>query len=354
MTTALAILMGALALAALAFWILAIRLSYRVERLRKPDLPKPRLVYTNIFATAFWPGANAGAEEKKLQPQLRLRLIAALGCLLTMAIVSFALPLMAQEDKLIATSSGPAITWEHDPGTTLSYVRSNQNGSKPERILVHVAAPDELHVAKMVAPCTDAAYVTAKFFRPGDAVSQLVGGRLQRDSSQLPQAWLDAQAPGELLVRLGDPAAKPAETHAMPIKPWRMYDFDLAEFALHGPRNKTDFTFGLAMAWPDTAPPLVQILGQANAKFLYTSDKGTKNHFRISGPAFTDPVLGDRGGEIITDSKYGHVIEARLGRPNHSGYDNFLLRLTAVATGAEGEAAWKNALAAHWANCPAE
>ncbi len=354
MVTALAIGMGLLAIAALAFWILAIRLSYRIERLRKPDLPKPRLVYTNIFATAFWPGANAGPEEKKLQPQLRLRLIAALGCLLTMAIVSFALPLLAQEDKLVASSSGPIIAWEHETGTTLSYVRSNQNGSKLERIIVHVAASDELHVAKMVAPCTDAAYVTAKFFRPGEEVSQLVGGRLQRDSTQLPQAWLQVKPPGELLVRLGDPSAPPAETHLIPPRPWRMYDFDLAEFALHGPRAKADFAFGLAMAWPDTAPPVVQILGEAKAKFLYSSDKGAKNHFRISGPAFTDPVLGDRGGEIITDSKYGHVIEARLGRPNHSGYDNFLLRLTGVATGSEGEATWKNALAAHWANCPAE
>ena len=50
----------------------------------------------------------------------------------------------------------------HAIGTTLSYIRSNQNGSEPERILVHIPAPNQIHVAKMVAPCTDAAYVTAR------------------------------------------------------------------------------------------------------------------------------------------------------------------------------------------------
>lgn len=351
MVTLIAIVMGLLALAALAFWILAIRLSYRIERLRKPDLPKPRLVYTNIFSTAFSSGPG-GPEEKKLQPQLRLRLLSALACLLVMAGLSFALPLLGQNEKPIASSSGPIITWEHEPGTTLSYIRSNQNGTKPERILVHVAAVGELHVAKMVDRCTDAAYVTAKFFSSGD-ISQLVGGRLQKDGTQLPQAWLEATPEG-LNVRVGNASSAPIETHPVPPRPWRMYDFDLAEFALHGPRATTDFTFGLAMAWPDTAPPLVQILGQANAKFLYSSDGAKRNHFRISGPAFTDPVLGDRGGELITDAKYGHVIEARFGRANHSGYDNFLLKLTALQSGAEGEKAWKDALAAHWANCPPE
>ena len=44
----------------------------------------------------------------------------------------------------------------------------------------------------------------------------------------------------------------------------------------------------------------------------------------------------------------------RFGRPNHSNYDNFLLKLTATAEGAAGEQVWKETLAAHWANCPAE
>ena len=352
MVTALSIGLGLLALAALAFWILAIRLSYRIERLRRPDLPKPRLVYTNIFATAFWTPPAADPQEKKLQAELRTRLIAALACLLVMAAFSFALPLLPSDRIAAAQPSGPPPV--HAVGTTLTYIRSNQNGAKPEHILVHIPALNAIHVAKMVAPCTDAAYVTAIVDPSTNETTALVGGRLQRDATQLPQAFLTLDPARKLIVRLGDPASEPAETPDAPPAPWRMYDFDLAEFALLGPREPKSFTFGLAMAWPDGPPPIIRILGAANAKFLYTSDSGARHHFQVSGPAFTDPNIGDRGGELITDSKFGHVIEARFGRPNHSGYDNFLLKLTATAEGADGEKIWNDAIAAHWANCPAE
>jgi hypothetical protein len=353
MITAVAIVMGLLALTALAFWILAIRLSYRIERLRKPDLPKPRMVYTNIFATAFASPATASAEEKKLQPQLRARLITALACLLVMAGLSFALPLLPGEPGAIqqAATTPP----NHPTGTTLFYIRSNQSGSLPEQIIMHVAAPNEVHVAKMVSPCTDAAYVTAVFNPATSEATRLVGGRLRKDGTQLPQAWLDFDyAARRLDIRLGDPASEPVETHTAPVAPTRVYDFDLAEFALFGPRAPKDFAFGFVMTWPDGTSPVLRIPGEVKAQFLYSSDKGAKNHYRLGGPAFTDPVLGDRGGEMITDAQYGHVIEARFGRPNHTGYDNFLLKLTGVTTGAEGETAWKNALAAHWQNCPPE
>lgn len=353
MVTALSIGLGLLALASLVFWILAIQISYRIERIRQPDLPKPRLVYTNIFATAFWTPPAANPAEKKLQGDLRHRLIAALSCLLVMAGFSFVLPVLSVEQPAIAAApSGPPPV--HAVGTTLSYIRSNQSGTQPETILVHIPAPNQIHVAKMVAPCTDAAYVTATADPATNEITTLVGGRLQRDASQLPQAFLMLDATRKLVVRFGDPASEPAETLEAPPAPWRMYDFDLAEFALLGPREPKSFNFGLALAWPDGPPPLVRGLGQANAKFLYSSDSGAKHHFRISGSAFNDAVVGDRGGELITDAKYGHVIEARFGRPNHSNYDNFLLKVTGVTEGESGIKVWTDALAAHWANCAPE
>ncbi len=108
------------------------------------------------------------------------------------------------------------------------------------------------------------------------------------------------------------------------------------------------------MAWPDGTSPVLRILGAVNAKFLYSSDNGAKDHYRLSGPAFTDPVIGDRGGELIADAKTGHVIEARFGRPNHTGYDNFMLRLIESTPAPAGAEAWRKALADHWRNCPAE
>ena len=48
------------------------------------------------------------------------------------------------------------------------------------------------------------------------------------------------------------------------------------------------------------------------------------------------------------------AIEAHFGRPNHTGYANFQLKLIAAASAPQGAAVWRKALSDHWANCPAE
>jgi hypothetical protein len=126
----------------------------------------------------------------------------------------------------------------------------------------------------------------------------------------------------QIPARAGEGAGD-AEIHPAPLAPWRIYDFDLAEFALFGPHDHKDFSFGFVMAWPDGTSPTLRILGAVNAKFLYSSDEGAKDHYRLSGPAFTDPVIGNRGGELIADARSGHVIEARFGRPNRRIGDLF-------------------------------
>lgn len=352
MAVVLLIVVGLLGVAGIVMWILAICLSYRIERQRDGDRPAPGLVMTNMFKSAFYSPPNDTADPK-LRRQAQIYIYAALGCMVAMAASSFALPVIAvqQTSAITATPTPPP-----DPtGTTLAYIRSNQDGTLPEFIYMHVVSPTEVHVAKMVSPCTDAAYVTGKFDPVTREATQLVGGRLNRESGQTPQVWLTfLPETRKLEVRFGKPDAAPMETHDAPPAPWRMYDFDLAEFALFGAHVPKDFSFGFAMAWPDGTSPALRILGAASAKFLYSSDKGTKNHFRLSGPAFTDPVVGDRGGEMITDAKLGHIIDARFGRPNHTEYANFMLKLVAATPAPQGEAVWRKALSDHWANCPAD
>ena len=307
---------------------------------------------TNMFRSAFWAPIDDKADPK-LRRQLQIYIYGALGCMLVMAAGTFALPLLAVQENTQKVEAPPAPI---DPtGTTLSYIRSNQDGTLPEFVYVHAVSPTEVHVAKMVSPCTDAAYVTGVFDPVTHEATQLVGGRLNRESGQTPQVWLTfLPETRKMEVRFGAPDATIEEEHVAPVAPWRMYDFDLAEFALFGPRETKSFTFGFAMAWPDGTSPALRILGEVKADFLYTSDKGARNHFRIGGPAFTDPLIGNRGGEMITDAKLGHVIEAHFGRPNHTEYANFQLKLISAAPAPEGDAVWRKALSDHWANCPAE
>jgi hypothetical protein len=55
---------------------------------------------------------------------------------------------------------------------------------------------------------------------------------------------------------------------------------------------------------------------------------------------------------MIADARSGHVIEARFGRPNHPGYDNFMLKVTEAAPPPAGAETWRRVLAEHWSNCP--
>ncbi len=352
MAVALLVVLGLLAIAGIVMWSLAIRISYRVEQQRDGGASPRALAMTNMFRSAFWAPADDKADPK-LRRQLQVYIYAALGCMIVMAAGSFALPLLAAQERPPQAKAPPP---PYDPtATTLTYVRSNQDGTLPEFVYVHPVSATEVHVAKMVAPCTDAAYVTGVFDPATREATQLVGGRLNREGGQTPQIWLDfTPTDRKLLVRTGDPKSAPMETHDAPPAPWRMYDFDLAEFALFGPRETKDMNFGFAMAWPDGTSPVLRILGGVTAKFLYSSDNGTRNHFRISGTAFNDPLIGDRGGEMVTDATTGHVVEARFGRPNHTTYANFQLKLISATPAPEGDAVWKKALADHWANCPAE
>ena len=95
MPTFIAILASILALAALAAWILAIRVSYRIERLRTPGAPR-RLIFTNVIAGLFR-STTSTPEEDPLRKQLRFRLTIAIACFIALGALSFSLPLLAPQ-----------------------------------------------------------------------------------------------------------------------------------------------------------------------------------------------------------------------------------------------------------------
>ena len=256
MAVVLLVILGLLAVAGLVMWILAIRISYRVEQQRDGGKARPALAMTNMFRSAFWAPVDDKADPN-LRRKLQVYIYAALGCMMVMAAGSFALPLLAVQEKAQAAQAPPTPA---DPtGTTLTYIRSNQDGTIPEFVYVHIVSPTEVHVAKMVSPCTDAAYVTGVFDPATHEATHLVGGRLNREGGQTPQVWLTfLPATRKIEIRTDDPESKPTEIHDAPPAPWRMYDFDLAEFALFGLTQPKSLDFGVAMAWPDGASPTLR------------------------------------------------------------------------------------------------
>ncbi|MEZ5936861.1 MAG: hypothetical protein R3C52_01420 [Hyphomonadaceae bacterium] len=90
MSIAILAFMGVLGAGALAAWLLAIRLSYRIERLRSAERPRPVMVMTNIIDSAIGRSTDDPAVAP-LQKAMRLRLLIAVACILVSGIASFAL-----------------------------------------------------------------------------------------------------------------------------------------------------------------------------------------------------------------------------------------------------------------------
>jgi len=207
--------------------------------------------------------------DPKLRRQLQVYIYArSWGCMIVMAAGSFALPLLGHAGQGAGREGGrPAAPGgPHGHNARLS-ARANQDGTLPEQVIVHVVlAGGSARRQDRSRTCTDAAYVTGVLDPATHEASQLIGGRLNREGAQTPQVWLTLLPDTRRMeVRFGAPDAKPQETHDAPAAPWRMYDFDLAEFAL-GPRETKDFAFGLAMAWPDGTSPALRILGGSHCK----------------------------------------------------------------------------------------
>lgn len=225
-------------------------------------------------------------------------------------------------------------------GRLYTYVRSNHDGSLPERIYMYRADETRLEVGKVVSRCGNAAFVTADLDLATNQARELVGGRIAADGSQAPFAWLTFED-GALHARV--PAMQLDVRTPVEHTPWRMYDFDLADlnaFRAGRPASRSDFSFGVALIWPDgeSENPL-RYLGQANAHFAAAD--GDEVRFTVSGAL---------NGEITFDADEGHIIEARFAEPNHTEYENFRLRLQSVED--DGEAAWRNVRLAQWRDCP--
>jgi hypothetical protein len=231
----------------------------------------------------------------------------------------------------------------------LHYLRTNSDGSEPEAVVVFAPAPGEVQVFKSKSRCTNAAYVTGELDpRTGQAL-RLVGGRLGRDLTQEPFAWLARDDDGVLRARLGSPDGAPA--FEVPVgERWVQFDFDFSDLIAHPPAEilqREDFAVDMPLIMMADAGPSFVNRGELRLAFTGVSKRsdGEYLNYRATGPA-----LGDLTGTLVFGARDGRLVEADFPLPNHAEYRNFRLRLQKRESGAD---AWRRALAAHWQDCPA-
>lgn len=229
-------------------------------------------------------------------------------------------------------------------GQLYAYVRSNQDGTLPERIYQYRASATEIEVGKQVSPCTNSAFVTATFDPEAGHGTRFTGGRLARDLSQDAFAWLTYDGANRSL-HASIPAMNIDERVTVAGEPFIIYDFDLADLNARfagRPAPRADFRFAVALIWPqqDTSQ-LFRDLGWAEARLTPAA--------HVTGDTVTYEVSGALNGTLVLDARAGHIREARFAEPNHTEYADFHLVLQTVH--ADGAEAWQRVRAAHWANC---
>lgn len=227
------------------------------------------------------------------------------------------------------------------------YVRTNSDGSEAERVVVYAPEPGRVDVFKGRDRCTDAAYVTGRLDPLTGQAEELVGGRLTRELTQRPVAWLSRDADGRLAARLGSADAEPVFSVAVGER-WVLYDFDFSDLIAHPPAEilrRESFGFELPLLLTGDPPSFAN---RGEMRLTYLRDErhlGVEAlRYRASGPA-----LDGGGGVLWFDARDGRLLEARLPLANHAEYRDFQLTLTKAD---DGEAAWRGALAEHWADCP--
>ncbi|MEE2525338.1 hypothetical protein V0U79_03095 [Hyphobacterium sp. HN65] len=233
-------------------------------------------------------------------------------------------------------------------GRLLTYERSNQDGTRPERIDVYRASETRLEVMKSVAPCTNAALVSAELDFETWSADTITGGALLPGAEVMEFAFLTHDRAANRLdveVRLPDQTLTfEMETGGGTL---HVYDFDLASLTALTPYladPEAGFLTRFALMWPDPEDPGISMMGEAVFAF---DERGVEGGREVLTYTTSGNALGD--GYLWLDAEDGYIVEAAFEAPNHPGYDDFRLRLIGASDiGAEG---WRGHLAAHFEGC---
>lgn len=208
-------------------------------------------------------------------------------------------------------------------GQVLHYLKSNIDGSNPDRICVYIAGPDRIESLKWHEGSTGATLVTAQMDWSRFSVRQFDAWQLDTDKDPRHRASLKASPDArELEVSFG--ATRRVRIHHWP---WHSYDFDFASLGLVLP-HWTDPRGQLSFWRTDTVfagdEPGFEEIGEVKLSFQgveLRSGRETRRYV-IAGKG-----LADTSGLLWTDAASGLIVEYRIPIPDEPGYTDGKLEL---------------------------
>lgn len=231
------------------------------------------------------------------------------------------------------------------------YLRTNRDGSEPERIVQFFPDPRRIAVYKWVSKCSGAAYVTADFDPVAGEATALDAGKVARDGSQAKfgRITLDPRTRA-LELWIDTPDGRKTERVERLGTPWALFDYDLADLnaAFRARPPSGDFAFYWALVWPDPKTgKLLSTPGWVDARQAGIVKREGKAVRQFDLTLRADPKVT---GHFWLDPEDGTIVAADFDQPNHDNYTDFALTLERVEPG--GEAAWTRLLQAHYGDCP--
>jgi hypothetical protein len=214
-------------------------------------------------------------------------------------------------------------------GTVYHYVKTNKDGSDPERISVYVAAKDRLEVFKFhpESPGSRAALVIAFLDWNIFCVRRLESWTMTGADEKTLTAKLE-YLPSEkvVTVELNAPE-KTEEKTQIPYLPFHVYNFDLTSLNIAMPHlvnPEGKFTIGIADPNFGESGPLFLYRGEAQVEFVGNEERNgiPCRKYKIDGPG-----LENRGGFIWVDKAKGNFVDLEADLADNPNWKSFKLKL---------------------------
>jgi hypothetical protein len=215
-------------------------------------------------------------------------------------------------------------------GQVYHYVKSNLDGSDPERVSLYVAAPDRIESYKFHPGASPAGWVMATMdwetFSAGRLESWQVHAEEEQDFVARLEYLSEARAVEVEIPMLGPGV----DQVAIPHLPFHMYNFDLASlnFAFrHLADPDQPFTVGIIDPTFQPEGPAVVYRGEVELRFVGVEPRAgiVCRKYAMDGAG-----LDHRGGFIWVDQQGDHFVDVEIDLPDNPNWENFKFRLEGI------------------------
>lgn len=217
-----------------------------------------------------------------------------------------------------------------DVGTVYHYLKTNIDGTHPERVSHFVAAKDRLEAFKFHPGGERAALVIADISWSNFSVRRLESWQVFRNGDKKLFAtlvYLDDHRVTEVSI---PPMGRIGERTRIGQLPFDVYNFDLGGLNFvfrHLIDPRKSFVIGIADPTFQDQGPVFKYRGEVTVNY---EGEEIRHEVRCRKYRIGGPGLEHRGGIIWVNKTKGHIEDIEIQLPDNPDWQSFKFRLTAV------------------------